>query len=100
MDEHFILPTSSVEVFGAMSLRMMVAAIAFFREPFLHMAFSIFGDVVRCQHDDGGLKVKPWPDHPLGGGRNNEILTSPPRLLAILYLSRHENDQGAPPGAP
>lgn len=88
MNEHFILSASRFEVLGAVSLRVMMAAIAFLREPFLHMAFSIFGDVVRCQHDDGGLKVKPWPDHPLGGGRNNKILISPPRLLAILYLSR------------
>jgi hypothetical protein len=35
---------------------LVMAAVAIVCEPFLHIALSIFGDVGRCQHIDGGVE--------------------------------------------
>ena len=56
MHEHFILGTAGFEILRAMTLGLVMAAVAIISEPFFHMAFSIFGDVGRCQHDDGGVE--------------------------------------------
>ncbi len=56
MQEHFIVGTAAFEVLRAMTLRLVMAAVAIVCEPFLHIALSIFGDVGRCQHIDGGVE--------------------------------------------